>query len=281
MRSSRLVVFAYSLIGHDCLKKLLDLGQTIAAVITHSDNPDETLWFPSVKDLAYSHSIPVFTPDSPNSQNTIDLINQLNPDLIFSFYYRRLICQEILDIPSLGSFNMHGSLLPKYRGRCPANWVLIHGETESGATLHKMVSSADAGDIVCQKAFSISPTDNALDVTYKTRDAAVQIIEEALLDLLSGTAKTTPQDLSLKSYFGGRSEKDSVIDWAQPAQKIHNLIRSQTPYPYFSGGLTSYKGRTLRILKSDLPQAFFCLEPYTPGQVIESNENFYTSNLLI
>lgn len=128
----RAVVFAYSQVGYRCLETLLQTGDEVTSVYTHPDDPAETRWFDSVADLAASRSIQLFTPEDANEPGWIDRIRDDRPEALFSFYYRKLLCREILDIPSTGAFNMHGSLLPLYRGRCPVNWALIHGETVTG-----------------------------------------------------------------------------------------------------------------------------------------------------
>lgn len=280
LSSPRIIVFAYSLVGHACLKYMIDAGYHIAALVTHEDNPDEHQWFPRVHDLATAHNIPVFTPQTPNAPAFVAQLQALNPDIIFSFYYRQLICPEILDLAPLGAFNMHGSLLPQYRGCCPANWVLIHGERESGATLHQMVKSADAGAIVAQQAFPIALTDHALDVTYKIKDAALKILEVHLPALLLGKSVLIPQDISAGSYFGRRSHKDAFVDWRQSAWQIYNLVRSQQPYPEFPGGLTFHHTKTIRLLEVFMPESVTeTLPPETlnPGEIFAISAENYLS----
>ena len=121
------VVFAYHNVGVRCLSVLLAHGVKIPLVVTHTDNPNETIWFDSVAKLAAEHDIPVITPDDPNTPEIVAQIQALQPDFIFSFYYRNMLKAPLLQIPKRGAFNMHGSLLPKYRGRVPVNWAIIHG----------------------------------------------------------------------------------------------------------------------------------------------------------
>src|SRR5512141_2529757 len=131
---TKAVVFAYHNVGVRCLSVLLAHGLKVELVVTHTDNPSETIWFDSVAELAARHDIPVITPDDPNTPETVEQIRALQPDFLFSFYYRNMLKKDILDIPARGAFNMHGSLLPKYRGRVPVNWAIIRGEKETGAT---------------------------------------------------------------------------------------------------------------------------------------------------
>ena len=235
------VVFAYHDVGVECLDALVSRGSRVLAVFTHRDNPEEKIWFRSVAQLARQHGIPVHTPDSANTPEWIARLREIKPDIIFSFYYRNMICQEILDIPRLGAFNLHGSLLPKYRGRVPINWAVLNGETETGATLHHMVKRADAGDIVDQKAVSVGPHDTTQDVFIKVTAAARQVVERSLEAIKQDRAPRRPQDESQTSYFGGRKPEDGRIDWHADAQRIFNFIRALThPYP---GAFTDVEGR--------------------------------------
>jgi methionyl-tRNA formyltransferase len=245
---SRAVVFAYHNVGVRCLSVLLAHGVDVALVVTHRDNPAENIWFDSVAELAALHGIPVITPDNPNTPEVVAQIRALQPDFFFSFYYREMLGRELLDIPARGALNMHGSLLPKYRGRVPVNWAIIRGETETGSTLHYMTEKPDNGDIVAQQAVPILPDDTALQVFQKVTVAAEIALNASLPDLLAGKVKAVAQDLSQGAYFGGRSAKDGVIDWSQSAQAIHNLVRAVAP-PY-PGATTQLMNKPMRILQT-------------------------------
>ena len=245
---SRAVVFAYHNVGVRCLSVLLAQGVDVALVVTHRDNPKETIWFDSVAELAALHGIPAITPDNPNTPEVVAQIRALQPDFVFSFYYREMLKRELLEIPKHGALNMHGSLLPKYRGRVPVNWAIIHGETETGATLHYMTEKPDNGDIVAQQAIPILPNDTALQVFQKVTVAAEMALNEVLPALVAGTAPRIRQDLGKGGYFGGRKAEDGVIDWSQSAQAIHNLVRAVAP-PY-PGATTQLMGKTMCILQT-------------------------------
>ncbi len=245
---SRAVVFAYHNVGVRCLSVLLAHGVDVALVVTHRDNPNENIWFESVAELAALHGIPVITPDNPNTDEVVEQILALQPDFFFSFYYREMLKAPLLAIPKRGALNMHGSLLPKYRGRVPVNWAIIRGETETGSTLHYMTEKPDNGDIVAQQAVPILPDDTALHVFQKVTVAAEMALNDALPALLAGTAVAVKQDLSLGAYFGGRSAKDGVINWTHTAQQVHNLVRAVAP-PY-PGATTVIMGKPMRILQT-------------------------------
>ncbi|MFN8627904.1 MAG: formyltransferase [Candidatus Binatia bacterium] len=241
----RSVVFAYHDIGHVCLRELFDAGATVAAVITHDDNPAEAIWFRSVRELAEAHGVPVFAPDTVNTPEWVERIARWRPDFLFSFYFRKLLSNDILALPAVGALNLHGSLLPRYRGRCPVNWVLIHDERETGVTLHYMVEKADRGDIVAQRAVPITDEDTALTLFHKLAEAAAMLMRETYPLLCAGRAPRRPQDRSQASYFGGRKPEDGRIAWAQSARSVFNLVRAVThPYP---GAFTTWQGRRLYV----------------------------------
>ncbi len=227
----RAVVFAYHNVGVRCIQVLLAGGVDIALVVTHADNPAEQIWFDSVADLCAEKNIPVVMPDDPLSDALFDQINAIAPQLIFSFYYRHMLPVRLLALASKGAFNMHGSLLPKYRGRVPINWAVLHGEATTGVTLHEMVAKPDAGAIIAQTAVPILPDDTAHEVFGKVVVAAEITLWNVLPEILAGRTPRLPNDLTQGSYFGGRTPADGRIDWQQPAQAIYNLHRAVAP-PY-------------------------------------------------
>jgi methionyl-tRNA formyltransferase len=226
------VVFAYHNMGLAGLEALVRHGYDITAVFTHEDDPDENCWFGSVRNWAVGRSIPVYTTEEVNSPEWTDKIAALKPDMIFSFYYRKMIAGDILAIPGLGAFNLHGSLLPLYRGRCPVNWVLINGEKRTGVTLHYMIEKPDAGDIVGQREVAIDYEDTARALYDKLCRAAGLLLDELLPAMMDGKIPRRAQNLAAGSYYGGRKPEDGRIDWSRPAAEIYNLIRAVTePYP--------------------------------------------------
>lgn len=246
------VVFAYHNVGVRCLKVLLAQGVDIRLVVTHTDNPSETIWFESVVQLCRDYDIPYITPEDVNQADYVAQIATCAPDFIFSFYYRNMLKAPILAIPTRGAFNMHGSLLPKYRGRVPVNWAVIHGETETGATLHVMNEKPDNGAIVGQMAVPILPDDTAHEVFGKVTLAAEMTLARYLPDLLANCATLHPQNLALGAYFGGRKPEDGRIDWSQSALAVHNLVRAvSAPYP---GAFTDTPQGRLILWKTRLSQ---------------------------
>ena len=223
------VVFGYHDVGVRCLRVLLDAGVAVPLVVTHRDDPEEHIWFASVARVARAHGIETLVSEDMNQLR--ERIGEISPDFLFSFYYRRMLPPEVLALARKGAFNMHGSLLPKYRGRAPVNWAILKGESETGATLHEMVAKPDAGRIVDQQRVPIGPDDLALEVFRKVTDAAEVVLKRSIHGLLAGTAGLREQDLSKGSYCGARRPEDGRIDWSKTALEIHNLVRAVAP-PY-------------------------------------------------
>jgi len=234
----RVVVFGYHNVGVRCLKVLLAAGVDVALVVTHEDNAAENIWFESMASLCQVEGIPTITPADANDPALLARVTALAPDMLFSFYYRNMLPASILAIAP--AFNMHGSLLPAFRGRAPVNWAVLHGATEIGATLHEMTVKPDAGAIVAQTAVPILPDDTAYEVFGKVTVAAEQTLWRVLPALLAGTATRIHNDLTKGGYFGGRKPEDGRIDWTQPAQQVYNLHRAVAP-PY-PGAFTDAAG---------------------------------------
>ncbi len=242
------LVCAYSEVGVRCLRVLLQQGVKISWVLTHEDDPDEQRWFGSVAELARQQGLKIATPTSPGDAEWLARLSDPRPDFLFSFYYRYLLPDALLALPARGALNMHGSLLPRYRGRAPVNWALVHGESQTGATLHYMLSKPDAGPVVGREAIAIGINDTALEVSEAVATAAERLLARCLPALIAGTAPCEPLDLAAGSYYGRRRREDGRIDWTWPAARIHNLIRAVAP-PY-PGAFGDFCGRELRILRS-------------------------------
>jgi UDP-4-amino-4-deoxy-L-arabinose formyltransferase/UDP-glucuronic acid dehydrogenase (UDP-4-keto-hexauronic acid decarboxylating) len=264
--NSKAVVFAYHDIGCAGIEALLTAGYDIAAVFTHADDPKENNFYGSVAQLCARNGIPVHAPEDANHPLWIERIAKLNPDFIFSFYYRNLLSEALLATAKKGAFNLHGSLLPKYRGRAPANWVLVNGETETGVTLHRMVKRADAGAILAQQKVIIDRTDTGLTLHAKLREAATNLLRDALPQLAQGKLAETAQDESQATYFGRRTAADGKLDWNKPAEELFNLVRAVTqPYP---GAFCAVGEHKLIVWQAEVVKGN---EGLAPGRVISVN----------
>jgi methionyl-tRNA formyltransferase len=267
------VVFAYHDVGVNCLRALLNAGIQVDLVITHQDDPSENVWFGSVAKLCEDKNIPYITPNANQLIGLIPQIQTLAPDYLFSFYYRYMIPAELLACANIAALNMHGSLLPKYRGRAPVNWAILHGETQTGATLHIMEAKPDAGDIVGQSAVPIGPNETATDVFGKVSSAAVDVLTQVLPALVQGRVPRSPNHLSQGSYFGGRKPADGQIHWEQSAKQVHDLVRAVAP-PY-PGAFTDWQGQRMIVTQTSLEGTLPAqLNLQTPGIQVVDNQVF-------
>ncbi len=250
---ARAVVFAYHSVGVHAIKVLLARGVQIDLVVTHLDNPQETIWFESVLELCRQHEIAAITPEHGKDPDLHAQVAQIAPDFIFSFYYRHMLPMPLLALARQGAYNLHGSLLPKYRGRVPVNWAVLHGESETGVTLHQMTAKPDAGDIIDQISVPILPDDTAFEVFGKLTVATEQVLWRSIPALIEGSAGHSKNDLTQGSYFGGRKPEDGRIDWSQSAQQVYNLYRAVAP-PY-PGAFTSLGNNTVVLARARLLSA--------------------------
>jgi methionyl-tRNA formyltransferase len=254
----RAVVFAYHNVGARCLRVLRAHGIDVPLVVTHADDPSEAQWFDRVADVADDLDVRWIAPPDANHSDVVARIAALAPDFLFSFYYRRMLRQPLLALARRGALNMHGSLLPHYRGRAPVNWAVLNGERQTGATLHYMDDKPDAGDIVAQQSVPILPDDTAKEVADKVTVAAEICLDAVLPALIAGTAPRLPNAIERGSYFGGRTPEDGRVDWSEHAHVIHNLVRAVAP-PY-PGALTTVAGLPARVLCTRL------LDPEAPAR---------------
>jgi methionyl-tRNA formyltransferase len=230
-------------------------------------------WYGSVAEIARNRGIEPLIVEDPRDPAALEKIAEAKPELLFSFYYRGILPDTLLSLPRLGAFNMHGSLLPKFRGRAPVNWAVLKGETVTGATLHAMTARPDAGDIVDQEQVSIGPDDTAGEVQSRVTAAAVKILERRLEELENGTAPSRPQDESQATTFGRRRPEDGKIAWTRTAQEVHDLVRAVThPFP---GAFTDIFGGKTYLWRTRLPQ--LGAHDNFPGQIRSERGRLYVA----
>ena len=244
------VVFGYSEVGYRCLQVLLDQAVRVPLVFTHEDQAGEQRWFGSVAELARSHDVRTVTPTQPAAPEWLDEIGRCAPDYILSCYYRSMLPAPLLQLARWGALNLHGSLLPHYRGRAPVNWAIANGETRTGATLHYMVARPDAGPIVAQEVVAIGPNDHALAVSMAVAAAAARLLSAVLPRMALGPPPGRPMDLAAGSYFGGRRPEDGRIDPGWPGMRVHAMIRAVAPP--FPGAFVEVEGERWVFASSHL-----------------------------
>jgi len=246
---TRALVFAYHDVGVRCLQAVLDAGVEVPLVVTHRDQPGETIWFASVAELARARGIACIMPDDPNTDEVLAACRATAPDFLFSFYYRRMLGAALLALAPRGAYNLHGSLLPRYRGRAPVNWAILNGERESGATLHVMDVKPDHGAIVDQEAVPIGADDTARQVFDRVTEAAARVVARSVPRLVAGTARLTPQQHLGGQYFGGRKPEDGRLGAGWPARRLHDLVRAVAP-PEYPGAFLDAAGARIGIART-------------------------------
>jgi methionyl-tRNA formyltransferase len=265
---ARCVVFAYHTIGARALEALIARGEDVAAVVTHADDPGEGSWFESVADVARIYRIPCLTPSSPNRPEVVEALRALAPDLLVSVWYRRILGSALLSVPRVAALNLHGSLLPAYRGRAPLNWVLVNGETRTGVTVHHMTLVPDAGDIVAQRPIDIEPDDTAFILYERMMKEGVELLAETYPDVLAGTAARIPQDDARATTVPRRRPEDGRVEWSWPATRIFNMIRAVgEPYP---GAFTGDGPARLQLWAASIAAGSAGAAPGTVVEIVPS-----------
>ncbi len=247
---TRAVVFAYSEVGVRCVRELLAQGVQIPLLFTHADDPGESQWFGSVRQLAEAHGIRVETPDDPNTAG-VDRGGRGRQIRILCSRFTIATCwtRHGCAVPRRGALNMHGSLLPKYRGRAPVHWAILNGETETGASLHYMVEKPDAGALVDQQPCpSWRMTRRSTCRSRWPTAAAAGAAAQSACDWSRAARRRGRWTSAQGSYFGRRRPEDGRIDWRCRRAAIHDLVRAVAPP--FPGAFTEVNGCRLAVLET-------------------------------
>lgn len=250
------------------LQALVEAGHEVAGVFTQPDKPrgrGGRVQMPEAKVYALSRGIPVFQPRRIRLEGVADL-RMLAPDLCVTAAFGQILSREILDVPRLGTINVHASLLPKYRGSAPVNWCLIKGESVTGVSTMMTDEGIDTGDILLQRETSIGPEETAGELTQRLGEIGAELLIETIRALEAGTLIRTPQDESAMSYYPMLKKEMGVIDWTQKAGMISNCVRGLNPWP---GAYTDtrYHGR-LKILSVSAESS---AADEIPGTVLEAD----------
>ena len=229
------------------LKELLKTKHEIVGVFTQPDKPKGRgyhLVAPPVKELALQHNLTVYQPQKMRDGEALSVLKELNPDLIAVVAYGKILPKEILELPKYGCVNVHGSLLPKYRGAGPIQWSVIDGEPVTGVTTMYMGEGLDTGDMILKKETPIGEEETYGELHDRLAEIGAQALAETLDLIERGEAPREKQDDSLSSYAPMLDKEIARLDFSQPAQKLHNLIRGLSPWPV---ARTSYNGKLLKV----------------------------------
>ncbi len=241
-----------------CLDILVNNGYDVIAVITQPDKPSgrkqSQLKAPPVKEAAIAHRInTILQPVKVKTPEFLNEIKGLKPDLIVTAAYGRILTKAVLDVPRLGCINVHGSLLPKYRGAAPIQWALINGDSTTGITTMFMDEGMDTGDILLTKELAITPDMNAQELYNSLMLLGAQALLETMKGLEKATLLRVPQDHSKAVNIPIMTRETGLIDWNSSAVQIHNLVRGTNPWP---GAYTFYKGERMKVWKTASPEDY-------------------------
>jgi len=232
------------------LKALIELKHNVVAVVTKIDKPSGRgyeITFSPVKKIALEHNIPVIQPASIKTPEFENTLKSYNPDIIIVSAYGKILPKNILDLPPFGCYNIHASLLPKYRGAAPIHWALVQGEKETGISIMKMVEELDAGDVILTKKIPIEENDDAGTLHTKLSHLGAEAIIKALELIESGKAVPVAQDLSKSTFAPMIKKSDGIINWSESSNKIINLIRGMNPWP---GAYCNINNKMIKVLKA-------------------------------
>jgi methionyl-tRNA formyltransferase len=215
-------------------ERLHDSHHDVAALITQPDRPQgrkQEILPSRIKQAAMTRGVPVHQPERVNAPETLDLVRDLHPDLLVTAAYGQILSADLLAIPPLGGINLHGSILPAYRGAAPVARAIQHGETETGVTVIRMSPRVDAGGIIAIAKTPIDPEETAGELEERLARLGAPLVLRAIADIVAGTAQVQPQDRSRVTQAPKLSKDDGRIDWSRPALEIHNLVRAMRPWP--------------------------------------------------
>lgn len=262
-----------------CLEEILKFGDNVIVVM----HPDEFLgpvpWQMSLEGAAAKHNLQTYFPENVNAPEFLDIAKEFEPDIILSLQFKQILKKELLEIPRLGSLNLHFSLLPKYGGVYPGNWAILNREEKAGVTLHFMDEGVDTGDLIAQKEVLIDNDETARSLYDKSTLVGVTLFKEMYPSIREGKIPRISQDRSKATYYGIKSidfEKDSKVDWSATTKKVYTKIRAFT-FPPYQYPRTFYKGKKLEIIESSpVLLKDGGKEEYGSGQIVSTSDDILT-----
>jgi methionyl-tRNA formyltransferase len=260
----RLIFLGTPMFAVPSLERIVEAGHQVLEVVTQPDRPSgrgQQVAAPPVKQTALRLGLPVYQPERVRRPEAVERLRALAPDAMVVVGYGQIIPQSIIDIPPLGIINVHGSLLPKYRGAGPIQWAIINGETHSGITTMRIDAGLDTGDMLLKAETEIGPDENSIELGSRLAALGADLLVATLEGLSRNLIVPQKQDAALATYAPLLKKEDGLINWGQPARSIHNSIRGLQPWP---GAYTTFRGQTLHIWKSRLADK----SAGTPGRIV-------------
>ena len=253
-----------------CLQAIIDEKHEILGVVTQPDKPvgrGKKLGMPPVKELALKYNLKVYQPVKARDEEFVTLLKELNPDLIVVVAFGQILPKSILDIPKLGCINVHVSLLPKYRGAAPINWVIINGEKKTGVTTMYMDEGLDTGDMILTSEFDLDNEITAGQLHDKMAILGAKTLKETIELIEKGEAPRIPQNHDEFTYAPIMNKSLGNINWNNSAHDIHNLVRGVNPWP---SAYTTYNGITMKIWKTEVLNE---VSEKTPGTILNVDKD--------
>ena len=271
MSSWRIVFLGTPDFAVESLKALLQAGYNVVGVVTAPDKPagrGQKLSESAVKQYAQEQGLPILQPLKLKDPEFIAQLSALKPDLQVVVAFR-MLPETVWNLPPKGTVNVHGSLLPKYRGAAPINWAILNGEKETGVSTFKLQHEIDTGDILLQEKMPIGPNETAGELHDRMKVEGAQLLVKTLRELASGTLKASPQQLNSDTKHAPKLFKgDCEIDWNKAAEQIHNQIRGLSPYPT---AFTVLGDKTLKIFSAEIEPG----KPEIPAGTFSSDHKSY------
>lgn len=258
----------------ECLEALLAAGHEIACVITQPDRPKgrgNKLAAPPVKERALALNLPVYQPAAVKDEAFLTLLESYQPEVIIVVAYGRLLPKAVLELAPRGCLNVHGSLLPKYRGAAPIQWAVLNGDQEAGVTIQQMDEGMDTGDMLGKASLAVTPEDTTGTLFEKLAHLGAELLVQTLEELEKGQITAEKQDEALATYAPMLGKADEVLDWRRPAVKLHDQVRGLSPAP---GAYTWWAGQRLKIWRTE-PRAALG-DSLEPGQITEIGQEHFT-----
>jgi methionyl-tRNA formyltransferase len=247
------------------LEALARVGHELLAVVAQPDRPagrSQALREPATKAWARARGIPVLQPEKVRDGRLAAELAALRPDVVCVAAYGRILGQDLLGLAPHGAVNVHGSLLPKYRGAAPIQWAIASGEAETGVSIMQMDEGLDTGDVLLQRVLGIAPEDTAETLAPRLAALGGDALAEALAMLAAGTVVPVPQDGASATLAPILSREDGRIDWTRPARVVHDRLRGFAPWP---GAWTTLEGRVLKVLEASVEEAGAVPGTWSPG----------------
>ncbi|MFR3499909.1 MAG: methionyl-tRNA formyltransferase [Paraclostridium bifermentans] len=264
-----------------CLQKIIDEGHEVVAVVTQPDKPKgrgKKLAMPPVKELALKYDIPVYQPLKAREESFVDTLKEMNPELIVVVAFGQILPKSILDIPKYGCVNVHASLLPRYRGAAPLNWVIINGEEKTGVTTMYMDEGLDTGDMILKSEIPLDDEITAGELHDKMMIDGAKVLKETIDSIEKGEAPREKQSNENTCYSPIMNKSLGNIDWNKSAIDIHNLVRGINPWP---SAYTTYEGQTMKIWKTKVIDKNSDKDPGTIISVDKEGINVSTSEGIV